>query len=118
MYANMIYDTVSSPNVQLPKILPSKQYSSKLGDSPANLLKSTKMLMAAPQGRRLGYHTPDQVSNHKKKHNEFSIWQSHTKHTKSSTGQSRSVALKLPLKGTSERSDISHVSVGHAAHCC
>ena len=50
----------------------------KLGDSPANLLyqpkkktsgfpsqfiKSTKVLMATPQGRRLGYHKPEQVSN-------------------------------------------------------
>ena len=33
----------------------------KLGDSPANLIKSTKVLMAtrAPPG----YHTPEQVSN-------------------------------------------------------
>ena len=35
----------------------------KLGVSPANLFKSTKVLMATPQGRRLGYHTPEQVSN-------------------------------------------------------
>ena len=35
----------------------------KLGVSPANLIKSTKVLMATPQGRRLGYHTPEQVSN-------------------------------------------------------
>ena len=30
----------------------------KLGDSPANLFKLTKVLMATPQGRHLGYHTP------------------------------------------------------------
>ena len=35
----------------------------KLGVSPANLFKSTKVSMATPQGRRLGYHTPEQVSN-------------------------------------------------------
>ena len=35
----------------------------KLGVSPANLFKLTKVLMATPQGRRLGYHTPEQVSN-------------------------------------------------------
>ena len=36
---------------------------SKLGVSPANLFKSTKVLKATPQGRRLGYHAPEQVSN-------------------------------------------------------
>ena len=34
-----------------------------LGDSPANVFQSTKGLMATPQGRRLGYRTPEQVSN-------------------------------------------------------
>ena len=35
-------------------------------DPPANLFKSTKVLMATsvtPQGRSLGYQTPEQVSN-------------------------------------------------------
>ena len=38
----------------------------KFGDSPADLIKSTKVFIATPQaGRRLGtpYHTPEQVSN-------------------------------------------------------
>ena len=30
---------------------------------PANLFESIKVLMAAPQGHLLGYHTPKQVSN-------------------------------------------------------
>ena len=30
---------------------------------PSQFIKSTKVLMATPQGRRLGYHTPKQVSN-------------------------------------------------------
>ena len=30
---------------------------------PSQFIKSTKVLMATPQGRRLGYHTPEQVSN-------------------------------------------------------
>ena len=36
---------------------------SKLGVSPANLFKSAKALKATPQGRRLGYHAPEQVAN-------------------------------------------------------
>ena len=35
----------------------------KLGDSPAKIIESTKVLMATPQGCRLGYRTPEQVSN-------------------------------------------------------
>ena len=35
----------------------------KIGVSPANLFKSTKVLKATPQGHRLGYHAPEQVSN-------------------------------------------------------
>ena len=35
----------------------------KLGVSQPILFKSTKVLMATPQGRRLGYYTPEQVSN-------------------------------------------------------
>ena len=34
----------------------------KIGVSPANLFESTKVLMATPQGRRLGYHTTLVVS--------------------------------------------------------
>ena len=30
---------------------------------PQPIMKSTKVLMATPQGRRLGYHTTEQVSN-------------------------------------------------------
>ena len=30
---------------------------------PSQFIKSTKVLMATPQGRHLGYHTPKQVSN-------------------------------------------------------
>ena len=37
--------------------------SKKTRDSTANLIKSTKVFMATPQGRRLGYHAPEQVSN-------------------------------------------------------
>ena len=36
----------------------------KLGVSPANFIISTKVLMATPQGRRLGYHThPSKICN-------------------------------------------------------
>ena len=35
----------------------------KLGDSPGNLFNSSKVLMASRQGRRLGYHKPEQASN-------------------------------------------------------
>ena len=30
---------------------------------PSQFIRSTKVFMATPQGRRLGYHTPEQVSN-------------------------------------------------------
>ena len=30
---------------------------------PSQFIESTKVLMATPQGRRLGYHMPEQVSN-------------------------------------------------------
>ena len=36
---------------------------SKTWGFPSQFIKSTKVLMATPQGRRLGYHTPEQVSN-------------------------------------------------------
>ena len=41
-----------------PSIHPKKTW-----DFPSQLIKSTKVLMATPQGRCLGYHTPEQVSN-------------------------------------------------------
>ena len=45
----------------------------RFGVSPANLFKSTEVLKATPQGRRLGYHAPEQVSNQEPPDSRLSV---------------------------------------------
>ena len=63
MYTNVIGPVYDIPCDFIFFLVPARACSKKLKSLgfPSQFTKSTKVLMATTQGRRLGYHTPEQV---------------------------------------------------------